>query len=320
MNVASLLLPSAFLLLFTTALGLEITARSRRLGKRRHERFRAALDRHERITFVDLSEPTDFTTKPALDARVPLLSRIFGYDAQRLDLYPLHPVAVICAALPMAALMAGVVILLFGLVGVLLIAPFWPAITRLLFARWQRKRATTLFEQFPDALAMVVRGVRVGIPVNEAIGAVSRDGPLPTAAEFGRVVDQLAIGLPLDEALRIMAERNGVSEYRFFATALSLQSQTGGNLGETLHGLADTIRKRVAARARGYALAAEARTSANVLAALPGVLFVALWFMNPRSVVMLLTERSGHMILGSTLGLLGFGIFTMRTLIRKSLS
>lgn len=320
MNMAELLLPSFFLLLFVSGSALQVVARSRQLAKRRDERFRAALDRHERVTFVDLSEPADFATKPAPDARVPRLSRIFGYNVQRLDLYPWPPAMVIVAALALAALAAAFTTLLLGRPGLLLTPLIWPVVSRMLFGRWQRKRALVLFEQFPDALAMVVRGVRVGIPVGEAIAAVSRDSASPTSGEFARAVEQLAIGLPLDEALRAMAERNGLSEYRFFATALSLQSQTGGNLGETLESLADTIRKRVAARARGYALAAEARTSANVLAVLPVLLFVALWFMNPPYVMALLTEPTGHMILGATMGLLSFGVLAMRTLIQKSLS
>ena len=86
-----------------------------------------------------------------------------------------------------------------------------------------------------------------------------RENAEPTAREFTALVAQTAIGVPLDDALREMAERNRLPEYRFFATALSLQSQTGGGLTETLENLADTIRKRVAARLRGHALAAEAR-------------------------------------------------------------
>ncbi|NPD69197.1 type II secretion system protein F [Lichenicola cladoniae] len=320
MNAASLLLPCSFLLLFAAALGLHVAARSRQLVKRRNERFRAALDRHERMSFVDLVESDGLATKPARDTRASPISRVFGYDAQRLDLYPLHPVTVVGIALPLAALVAGATTLVAGRAGLLLTVPLWPIAARMLFGRWKRKRASTLFEQFPDALAMVVRGVRVGIPVGDAIASVSRDGPPPTAIEFGLVVDQLAIGLPLDEALRMMGERNGLPEYRFFATALSLQSQTGGNLGETLEGLADTIRKRVAARSRGYALAAEARTSANVLTVLPVLLFIALWFMNPRYVMTLLTEPTGHIILGFTLGLLGLGVLSMRMMIQKSLS
>lgn len=319
MNLIDLALLSFSLVLFAAALSLQFVTRKQELDGRRRERFRAALDRHERVIFVDLSD-SNLASKPAPDAAAPLLSRIFGYDPQRLDLYPAHPSNFIVLALLFAGLAASVTLLLVGLFGLLLTVPLWPIISRMLFTRSRRKRATILFQQFPDALAMVVRCVRVGIPVTDAIASVAVDGPSPTSAEFALVVDQLAIGLPLDDSLRTMGDRNDLPEYRFFATALSLQSQTGGNLSETLDSLADTIRKRVAARARGYALAAEARTSANVLTALPILLFITLWFMNRSYVMALLTEQTGHTILAITIGLLGSGVLAMRTLIQKSLS
>ncbi len=320
MTAAVLLPPAAFLLLFVSCLSLQLIVRSRDVAKRRRERFRSAFDRHERFSFVDLLDPGDFTAKPQLDLRGPLGSRIFGYNPHRLDLYPWRPPGVAGVALVLAAAVACLMSMVVGRVALLSAVPLWPVVTRLLFRRWERKHATVLFEQFPDALAMVVRGVRVGIPVGEAIGIVARDGAVPTATEFGHVVAQTIIGTPLPEALTSMAERNGLPEYRFFATALSLQSQTGGNLSETLEGLADTIRKRVAARARGYALAAEARTSANVLTALPVVLLGALWFMNPGYIGQLVFDSTGHMILGTTSVLLGLGTLSMRMLIRRSLS
>ena len=320
MNRSLYLTPGIFLLLLVATLSWYIVNEQRVRSRLREARTRAALDRHERMTFVDLLDGTDVVAKPAAGNKAPLASRVFGYDVRRLDLYPVHPTALVIIALPIAILAACIVSALAGKVAVLLSVVFWPFLTRLQFSRWQNKRRTTLFKQFPDALAMIVRGVRVGIPVSEAINIVSREGAVPTDGEFARVGEQLAIGVPLDEALRLMADRNGLSEYRFFATALALQGQTGGNLSETLEGLAETIRKRVAARARGYALAAEARTSANVLTVLPMLLFVALWFMNPSYVETLVTDSSGRMVLGSAIFLLSFGVMSMRMMIKKSLS
>lgn len=320
MNLSLYLAPGFFLLLLVASLGSYVVNEGLARARQRETRTRAALDRHERMTFVDLMEPSDVVAKPASEAKTPLLSRLFGYDLRRLDLYPIHPAVLIVMALPVAILVASVVAALAGKMALLLSVAIWPILTRYQFGRWQDKRMTTLFKQFPDALAMIVRGVRVGIPVSEAINIVSSEGAVPTGGEFGRVGEQLAIGVPLDEALRLMADRNGLPEYRFFATALALQGQTGGNLSETLEGLADTIRKRVAARARGYALAAEARTSANVLTVLPLLLFVALWFMNPAYVETLVTDQSGRMVLGAAIFLLSFGVVAMRMMIRKSLS
>jgi tight adherence protein B len=309
------------LLVFAAGLALQIAFAARGRKSRLEKRFRAALDRHERVNFIDLSAPpADLSSETAVGAHSSRVARLFGFDRERLDLYPVDPRVAIAGALVIALLVASVTTLLLGRVGLLAALPLWPVASRMLFGRWQRQRASTLFKQFPDALAMIVRGVRVGIPVGEAIRAVTRSNPAPTSGEFARVADQTAIGMPLDDALRTMAERTGLPEYRFFATALSLQSQTGGNLSETLEGLADVIRKRVAARDRGFALAAEARTSANVLAALPVLLFIALWFMNPAYVMTLLVGSSGHLILGATILLLCAGMGVMKMLIRASLS
>jgi hypothetical protein len=145
----------------------------------------------------------------------------------------------------------------------------WVVASRMFFNRVENKRRSALLWQFPDALAMIVRSIRVGVPVIDAIRNVSLTAPNPTAGEFARMVDQIAMGTPLDEAITELAERTGLAEYRFFATALSLQTQTGGTLSETLENLADVIRKRAALKARGLAMTAEARTSSAILAVLP---------------------------------------------------
>ena len=320
MNPSLYLTPGIFLLLLVAILVWHVVNERRTRSQLRESRTRAALDRHERMTFVDLLDSGDVVAKPAAGAKAPLASRVFGYDVLRLDLYPIHPTIVIIIAFPIAILVAVIISALVGKLALLLIPVFWPMLTRLQFGRWQNKRVTILFKQFPDALAMIVRGVRVGIPVSEAINIVSKEGAAPTGGEFARIGEQLAIGVALDDALRLMAERNSLPEYRFFATALALQGQTGGNLSETLEGLADTIRKRVAARARGYALAAEARTSANVLTALPMLLFAALECLNPSYVGTLINDGAGRMVLGSAVFLLSFGVLAMRTMIKKSLS
>ena len=117
-----------------------------------------------------------------------------------------------------------------------------------------------------------------------------------------------------------MAARNRLPEYRFFATALALQSQTGGGLTETLENLAEVIRKRLALQSRGYALASEARTSAGVLTALPIFSCLALAVLNPDYIGSLFEPGSGQTLFGVTVVWLGTGMFVMRLMIRKSLT
>jgi tight adherence protein B len=177
-----------------------------------------------------------------------------------------------------------------------------------------------LLAQFPDALSMVSRSVRVGVPLGEAIKVVSKEALEPSRTEFGRAADAVAIGVDLETALVDMAERNDLAEYRFFATALALQSQTGGGLTETLDTLADTIRKREAARKRGNALASEAKTSIYVLVTLPIVSGVGLWLTNPDYINILFTTTGGEKLLALAVFMLCTGLITMQQIIKHSLS
>ncbi len=189
------------------------------------------------------------------------------------------------------------------------------------FLGWCAGRVSRdLLAQFPDALSMVSRSVRVGVPLGEAIKVVSKEALQPTATEFGRSADAVAIGMDLEAALVEMADRNDLAEYRFFATALALQSQTGGGLTETLDTLADTIRKREAARKRGNALASEAKTSIYVLITLPIISGVGLWLTNPDYINILFTTSGGEKLLALAVFMLCTGLFCMQQIIKHSLS
>lgn len=200
----------------------------------------------------------------------------------------------------------------------------WPLLTvlfaRLAFGSLHSRRANALLSQFPDALATIVRCVRVGIPVQEALRLIAQDMPGPTNAEFARIADRISIGTPFEQALRELAERTRLPEYGFFATAISLQSRHGGGLAQTLDGLADVIRKRVAAKARGYALSAEARTSAIVLGIIPLFAAAAIEVIRPTYLQVLFVTHKGNLILGGAIFLLVSGALVMREIIRRSLS
>jgi tight adherence protein B len=202
----------------------------------------------------------------------------------------------------------------------LIIPVAWVMCSRFAFHWSEQRRRNALYEQFPDALAMIVRAVRVGIPLGEGIRTVAREAPAPTGPEFALLYDRVAIGVTLEDALREMAERDQLAEYRFFATALALQSRTGGGLAEALEGLADVMRKRLALKARGLALAAEAKTSIMILASLPFVSGGALAVMNPDYIGRLFTDHGCEKVLMAAIVLLSSGLLVMRSMIRKALS
>ena len=247
-------------------------------------------------------------------------AKILRYDPAHQAAYPAKPLVVLTLALLPAALITRIDVNFVGDMGWLGLPVAWVFLVRSFYGRCEDRLMATLFKQFPDALAMIVRAVRVGLPIVESLRVVARENPEPTAREFALLVAQTSIGVPLDNALRDMAARNPLPEYRFFATALSLQSQTGGGLAETLENLADTIRKRVAAKMRGHALAAEARMSSYILGALPLVTGALLLMTNPGYMDVMFSDPSGRTLLLAAFGLLAMGAFSMRTLIKKSLS
>ena len=201
--------------------------------------------------------------KPAdIIARVHAL---FNWREERRSQYPMTWWGVALVMLAPGMIAGLLATKLLGFAGWIAVPVVDILLTRTLLGWSAGKVSRDLLAQFPDALSMVSRSVRVGVPLGEAIKVVSKEALEPSRTEFGRASDSVAIGVDLETALVEMAERNDLAEYRFFATALALQSQTGGGLTETLDTLADTIRKREAARKRGNALASEAKTSIYVL-------------------------------------------------------
>ncbi len=256
--------------------------------------------------------------KPA-DA-VATLYGMVGWREDRKSQYPMTWWGVVLVMLGPSMIGALLATKLLGSLGWFAVPLIDVLLTRTFLLYCTNKVSRELLSQFPDALSMIARSVRVGVPLGEAIKVVAREGLMPTREEFGRAADAVAIGVDLEVALVEMAERNDLAEYRFFATALALQSQTGGGLTETLDTLADTIRKRDAARKRGNALASEAKTSIYVLSVLPIVSGVMLWVSNPDYIDILFTTSSGNELLAVAVGMLCMGLFSMQKIVKKSLS
>ncbi len=260
---------------------------------------------------------TRYRDSASLIGRVHLL---FGWREDRRSHYPITWWGIATAALGPSIVGALLATRVLGVLGWVFL-PIIDLILTRAFLNWcVNKISRALLSQFPDALSMVSRSVRVGVPLGEAIKVVAREGLPPTRDEFARTSDAVAIGVDLETALTEMAERNDLAEYRFFATALALQNQTGGGLTETLDTLADTIRKREAARKRGAALASEAKTSIYVLTALPLVSGAMLWISNPDYINILFVTPSGQQLLAIAVFMLCIGLFSMQQIIKRSLS
>ncbi len=175
-------------------------------------------------------------------------------------------------------------------------------------------------DQFALALGVIIRCVRAGLPVNEGMRAVAAELAMPTGPEFRRCVDQIQLGVGFDAALTALAGRCALADYRFFAVAVALQRQTGGNLAETLDNLSETIRKRRAVRLRAQALTSETRATVMVLALLPVVVGGILMLVSPDYVMQLFTTESGRRLLGIAMLTQAFGLAVIRIISRRSLS
>jgi tight adherence protein B len=248
------------------------------------------------------------------------LLALIALDPQATMQHPAPWRAVLAVACALGGIIAWQGSRLFGLPGLLAGPAVGLLACRAAFAHGRARYRQRLHAQIPDVLAMVVRAVRAGIPVVEAVRAVAREVPSPTREEFSTLSAQVAVGMPLDAALWALVHRSGVPEYSFFAVALTLQAQTGGSLAETLDNLADIVRKRIAIRARGLALAAEARTSAAVLTGVPICTGIGLAVLNPDYMSIMFNDPRGHRLLAAAAGTLLLGTLSIRMLIKRTLA
>jgi len=248
------------------------------------------------------------------------LAGVVGFDPAKAARYPLPWWVVLPTALILARIGAGLAEGVVGPWALAAVPPGFVVLSRSFFGWAEARYRQRLLVQIPDALAMIVRAVRVGIPVAEAVRAVAQEAQPPTATEFSVLHDQVLIGIPLEQGLRALGERTGLGEYRFFATAIGLQAQTGGGLTEVLENLADVIRKRVALQSRGRALSSEARTSALVLAVLPLATGGMIGVLEPSYMAVLFQTPTGHSLLGVAALSLAIGVLAMRTIIQKTLA
>jgi tight adherence protein B len=144
-----------------------------------------------------------------------------------------------------------------------------------------KKRVAAFNTRFPDAIDLLVRGLRSGLPVTETFQVVSQELPGPVGEEFKGVVERIRIGNTMEAALQESAEMLGTPEFQFFCITIAIQRETGGNLAETLANLSDVLRKRAQMKLKIKAMSSEAKASAYIVGALPFFVFGLVWTMNP---------------------------------------
>jgi tight adherence protein B len=144
-----------------------------------------------------------------------------------------------------------------------------------------KRRVAKFTTNFPDAIELMVRGLRSGLPITETLGIVASEIPGPVGVEFRMVNDKMKIGRTMEAALQETADRLGTPEFQFFVITLAIQRETGGNLAETLSNLADVLRKRAQMKLKIRAMSSESKASAYIVGSLPFIVFGLVWMMNP---------------------------------------
>jgi tight adherence protein B len=186
---------------------------------------------------------------------------------------------------------------------------------RWLLARITKRRQTKFTDEFANAIDVIVRGVKSGLPLPECLGIIARESPEPVAGEFTELVEQSRVGVPLSEAFERMMTRMPMPEVRFFAIVIAIQQTAGGNLSEALGNLSGVLRDRKRLQAKVKALSAEAKASAAVLGALPFVVMILVYITTPAYITLLWTTQFGQFLLAAAGVWMTTGILVMKKMI-----
>lgn len=189
---------------------------------------------------------------------------------------------------------------------------FGLALPHLAVSRKIKKRQLLFLKLFPDAIDLMVRGLRAGLPVAESFITVSKELPPPMGDTFATIAQQTQLGIPMEKALSDSARRLGLTEFNFFVTTIILQRETGGNLSEILNNLSDMLRQRHMMKMKIGALSSEARASAYIIGALPFLVFVILQIVSPDYLRPLFDDARGNKALIGAILSLSMGGFIMK--------
>ena len=177
------------------------------------------------------------------------------------------------------------------------------------------RRVAKFTASFPDAIELLVRGLRSGLPVTETIGVVAKEIGGPVGEEFQKVVDRIKIGQTMEDALQESAKRMETPEFKFFCITLAIQRETGGNLAETLSNLADVLRKRGQMKLKIKAMSSESKASAYIVGSLPFIVFGLVYSVNPNYLAGFFYEE--RLIIAGLGGLcwMSIGVFIMAKMV-----
>ncbi len=178
-----------------------------------------------------------------------------------------------------------------------------------------KRRIEKFTSKFPDAIELLVRGLRSGLPITETMSVVGAEVDGPVGEEFRAVSDKMKIGKTMDQALQETSDRLGTPEFQFFVITIAIQRETGGNLAETLANLAEVLRKRSQMKLKIRAMSSESKASAYIIGALPFIVFGLIWFINAAYMQNFFIDERLIIAGGGGMVWMAIGAFIMRQMI-----
>jgi tight adherence protein B len=179
----------------------------------------------------------------------------------------------------------------------------------------KNRRESKFLDAFPDAVDVIVRGIKAGLPLLDSIKVITADSPEPVRSEFRAIVETQAIGMPLGEACAKLYDSMPLPEANFFGIVISIQQKAGGNLSEALGNLSKVLRDRKKMKAKIQAMSMEAKASAGIIGALPIAVMMLVWITSPQYISLLWTEPLGRLMLAASAIWMFMGTMVMKKMI-----
>ncbi|MBV9565782.1 MAG: type II secretion system F family protein [Bradyrhizobium sp.] len=179
----------------------------------------------------------------------------------------------------------------------------------------KKRREKKFLAALPDAVDVIVRGIKAGLPLFESIKVVAADAPEPLRSEFKAIIETQAIGMPLGEACARLYDRMPVPEANFFGIVVSIQQKSGGNLSEALGNLSKVLRDRKKMAEKIQAMSMEAKASAGIIGSLPPIVMLLVYLTTPDYISLLWTHPTGQLMLVGCVVWMGLGIMVMKKMI-----
>jgi len=200
-----------------------------------------------------------------------------------------------------------------GAVGLAFAAGF--GLPRWMLSFLKKRREKAFLRALPDAVDVIVRGIKAGLPLFESLKVVAADAPEPLRSEFSAIIETQAIGMPLGEACGRLFERMPVPEANFFGIVIAIQQKSGGNLSEALGNLSKVLRDRKKMAEKIQAMSMEAKASAGIIGSLPTIVMLLVYLSTPEYISLLWTHPTGQLMLLGCVIWMSIGIFVMKRMI-----